>query len=45
MYKDKVKLIKSIYLENLPIENAQFISQKGEIVASGLKKHLLVVDL
>lgn len=44
-YRDKIKLIKSIYLENLPIESARFISSRGEVLASGLKKHLLTIDL
>ncbi|KRX05392.1 WD40-repeat-containing domain [Pseudocohnilembus persalinus] len=44
-YKDKIKLIKSIYLEGLPVETAKFINNKGEILVSGLKKHLLCIDL
>ncbi|KAL4506056.1 hypothetical protein ABPG72_013817 [Tetrahymena utriculariae] len=44
-FRDNVKLLKQLYLEGMPILSAGFIPSKNEILACGLKKHLLSYNL
>ncbi len=37
--------MKNVYLEGLPIFAAKFINSNNEIIASGMKKHLLSYNL
>lgn len=43
-FREKVKVMKSVYLEGLPITCCRFISQQ-QILAAGFKKHLISYDL
>lgn len=40
----RLKTVKSVYLEGLPIMKAKFINE-NEILACGMKKHLLLYDI
>lgn len=44
-FRDNVKLLKQVYFEGLPVLSASFIGSKNELVASGMKKHLLSYNL
>ncbi|EGR30830.1 WD repeat protein [Ichthyophthirius multifiliis] len=45
-FRDNIKLLKQVYVENFPISTAQFLLQKNQILlASQNKRHLLYYDL
>jgi len=44
-HRDRIKPLKSIFTEGLPISKAQFLPQYNQVFASGLKKYMLAVDL
>eukprot|EP00825_Cyclidium_porcatum_P004534 TRINITY_DN1213_c0_g1_i2.p1 TRINITY_DN1213_c0_g1~~TRINITY_DN1213_c0_g1_i2.p1 ORF type:complete len:313 (+),score=59.43 TRINITY_DN1213_c0_g1_i2:141-1079(+) len=43
-FREKIKIMKSIYLEGMPVTCSKFINQ-NQILSSGFKKHLICYDL
>jgi len=43
--RDNVKLVKTLYLDGLPVLKAQFLNESDEVLTCGLKRHLLSYNL
>ena len=44
-FKKNLKILKKVYFEGFPLKKCRFLSQKNQILCSGLKKQLLSYDL